>query len=92
MDLLYAKGIEKEGNADNGSYAMAIERIVIGGVVRNGVVVPEEGTKLPEGARVEIGLSFADLSPELKAEMEAWERAGDDAWRMIDDWEKETQS
>ncbi len=71
---------------------MAVDRLVIGGIVKNGVIVPEGDAELPEGARVEISLSFADISPELKAEWEAWERAGDDAWRMIDEWEKEAQS
>lgn len=69
---------------------MAVDRLVISGIVKNGVVVPERDAKLPEGVRVEIALSFADISPELKAELEAWERAGDDAWRKIDEWERES--
>jgi hypothetical protein len=71
---------------------MGVDRLVIGGIVKNGVVVPDGDAKLPEGARVEIALSYAEIPPELKAELEAWERAGDDAWRMIDEWEKEAQS
>jgi hypothetical protein len=63
---------------------MATERLVIGGIVKGGVVVPEGNARLPEGAHVEIVLSAADVSPELKAELAAWERASDEAWAMID--------
>jgi hypothetical protein len=72
--------------------SMAPERLVIGGIVKGGVVVPEGNAKLPEGARVEIVISPADVSPELKAELDAWERAGDEAWAMIDSWEQEAQA
>lgn len=71
---------------------MATERWVIGGIVKGGVVVPEGNAKLPEGARVAIVISPAVLSPELKAELGAWERASDEAWAMIDSWEQEAQA
>ena len=29
------------------------------------------------------------LTPEERAEFEGWERLGDEAWAMIDGWEKE---
>lgn len=68
---------------------MATERVVIGGIVQNRVIVPEADVKLPEGARVEIAFSFEEIPPELKAELDAWERASDEAWAMIERWEKE---
>jgi predicted DNA-binding antitoxin AbrB/MazE fold protein len=71
---------------------MATERLVIGGIVKNGVIVPEGDAKLPEGARVEIALSIVDISPELKAELAAWERASDEAWGLIDQWEDEAKT
>ena len=69
---------------------MAVETRVAG-VVKEGVVVPETGAKLPEGARVEIVFFPPEASPELQAEFDAWDRAGEDAWAMIDRWEKEAR-
>ena len=71
---------------------MATERLVIGGIVKNGVIVPEGDAQLPEGARVEIALSAVNVSPELKAELAAWERTSDEAWAMIDQWEDEAKT
>jgi hypothetical protein len=34
----------------------------------------------------------AGLPPELQAEFDAWERAGDEAWAQIDQWEREEPS
>jgi hypothetical protein len=30
-----------------------------------------------------------ELTPELRAEFDAWEQAGDEAWAQIDEWERE---
>ena len=71
---------------------MIAERVVLHGVVRGGVVVPEETFDLPEGARVEITLAALppdDAQGELAAETAAWERASDNAWALIEGWEKE---
>jgi hypothetical protein len=68
---------------------MAAARTVINGIVKDGVVIPAGGAKLPEGAKVEIIFDRAVIPAELLAEFEAWERASDEAWAMIDDWEKE---
>jgi hypothetical protein len=68
---------------------MAGEQMVVKGIVKNGVVVPEGDTILPEGARVSIVISNSEIPPELKLEFEAWERASDEAWQMIDRLEKE---
>ena len=68
---------------------MAVDRLVVPGIVKNGIVVPRHKATLPEGMHVEIVISPAELTPELLAEIERWERAGDEAWALIDQWEKE---
>jgi hypothetical protein len=52
---------------------------MIGGIVRNGVIVPD--TLLPEGIRVDIRISTQPLEvpPELQEEFDAWNRASDRA-------------
>lgn len=54
------------------------------GVVRDGVIVPEPGANLPDGAAVRFVIETPDLTADERAEFEAWERAGDEAWSMID--------
>ncbi len=68
---------------------MAAERIVIPGIMRDGLVVPQGPVPLPEGAQVGIIISGPELEAEWRAEFDAWERAGDEAWAQIDDWERE---
>ena len=70
---------------------MIPERVVIPGIVRNGVVVPQNDTPLPDGAHVEILLSLAEVPPELQSELDRWEKASDEAWAMIDEWKAEEQ-
>jgi hypothetical protein len=60
---------------------------VVEGTVRNGVVVPDDVSVLPEGARVGIGIAVADADAELAAEMSAWDHAGEEAWEMLAAWE-----
>ena len=52
-------------------------------VVRNGRLVLDEPTDLPEGAEVEVALVTADVEPELLAELDA---SADDekAGRLVD--------
>lgn len=68
---------------------MATERLVIPGIVKNGLVVPQSDTPLPDGAHVDIILNPADMPLELQAELAQWEKASDEAWAMIDGWETE---
>jgi hypothetical protein len=68
---------------------MAAERLVIPGIVKNGLVVPQNDTPLPDGAHVDIVIGAADVPPELQAELAQWETASDEAWAMIDRWETE---
>jgi hypothetical protein len=68
---------------------MASERLVIPGIVKNGLVVPQSDTPLPDGAHVDIILGSANMPPELQAELAQWEKASDEAWAMIDEWEAE---
>jgi hypothetical protein len=71
---------------------METERVVIPGVVKDGLVVPQGHAPLPEGAQVEIVIPSPELTPELRAEFEAWEQAGDEAWALIDQWERKERS
>ena len=72
-------------------FPMEAERLVIPGIVKNGLVVPQNDTSLPDGAHVDIILGPADVPPELQAEWDQWEKASDAAWAMIDEWEAEEQ-
>jgi hypothetical protein len=67
---------------------MLTERMRIHGVIRGGVVVPDSRLTLPEGTDVEISFVLAELPQELKEEFEAWNRASDGAWALMEDWEQ----
>jgi hypothetical protein len=71
---------------------MTTGRLVIPGVVKDGLVVPQGNTPLPEGASVEIVIVPPQEEPGLQAEFDAWDRAGDEAWAQIDQWEREAGS
>ena len=68
---------------------MTSERLIVSGVLRNGVVVPDERLELLEGTQKQISYSQGGLSREEADEFAAWDRAGADTWKMIDEWEKE---
>jgi hypothetical protein len=70
-------------------YNMATQRLVIPGILKNGLVVPQNDTPLPEGARVDILIGPAEMTLELQAELAQWEQASDEAWTMIDQQEAE---
>ena len=70
---------------------MSTDSRIIPGIVKNGVVVPQANSDLPDGAHVNIVLQPAEVTQELKEELEAWQRAGVQAWQMIDRWESEEQ-
>ena len=71
---------------------MAVERIIIPGIVKNGLVVPQSKAPLPEGAQVEIMLPTPEVPAELQGEFEAWEQLSDEAWSHIDKWEQDDKS
>jgi len=71
---------------------MASERVIIPGIIKNGLVVPQGNAPLPEGTLVEIVIPAPELEPDLRAEFDAWERASDEAWAQIDQWEREEPS
>jgi hypothetical protein len=68
---------------------MATERLVIPGIIKNGLIVPQGPVPLPDGTQVEIIIPAHEPAPEWRAEYDAWERAGDEAWAQIDEWERE---
>jgi hypothetical protein len=61
---------------------------IIPGVVRGGLIVPEGAPSLPEGTRVTIVVPADQIPEELRDEFAAWERAGDEAWAWIDEFER----
>lgn len=65
---------------------------VLKGVVRNGVIVFEAPWPLPDGTEVEFVVTRHVFTPEERAEWEAWERLGDEAWAMLDRWEAEADA
>lgn len=60
------------------------------GVFRDGRVVLADGVQFPDGTEVEVVIRPIEFTPEERAEFEAWERLSDEAWAMIDEWEKES--
>jgi hypothetical protein len=62
---------------------------VLKGIVRGGVVVLESPSTLPEGTEVQVTVAPIPFTPEEAAEFAGWEKLGDEAWGMIDEWEKE---
>jgi len=55
------------------------------------MVVPQTDTSLPEGVHVDIHIGPADVPAELKSELDHWDKASDEAWAMIEQWEAEEQ-
>jgi hypothetical protein len=57
--------------------------IIVAGVVKNGVVVPN--APLPEGAFVEVHVIHGpvEVPPELQAELAAWQQAGAEALALV---------
>ena len=70
---------------------MSTDGRIIPGIVKNGVVVPQTNSELPDGAHVNIMLHPTEIPQELKDELEAWQRAGIQSWQTIDKWESEEQ-
>jgi hypothetical protein len=66
-------------------FPMATERLVLPGIVKNGLVVSQSETSSPDGARVDIMLGPADMPLELQAELAQWQKVSDEAWAMIDE-------
>jgi len=70
---------------------MSTDGRIIPGIVKNGVVVPQTDNELPDGTHVSIVVQNDEMTPELKEELAAWQRAGTETWEMIDKWESEDQ-
>lgn len=59
---------------------MSTDNRIIPGIVKDGVVVPQANSRLPVGADVDIVVRESAITPELEAELAAWQAAGDEAW------------
>jgi predicted DNA-binding antitoxin AbrB/MazE fold protein len=68
---------------------MSPQPITFEGVFKDGVLVPASPVKLPEGVTLTIAVFPPAMDPDLQAETADWERLSDEAWAMIDDWERE---
>ena len=71
---------------------METERVVIPGIIKNGLVVPQSHAPLPEGDPCRDRHPRRRAGAGLRAEFDAWERAGEEAWAQIDQWEREKSS
>ena len=58
--------------------------MIVGGIVKNGVVVPN--MPLPEGAFVEVHVIHGpvEVPPELQEELDAWQFAGAQALELVE--------
>lgn len=70
---------------------MSTDSRTILGIVKDGVIVPQPGSGLPDGMEVNIVIPQEAMTPKLKAELAAWQQAGLQSWSMIDEWEREEQ-
>lgn len=61
------------------------------GIVKDGVIVPQSASGLPDGMEVNIVIPEEAMTPELREELAAWQQAGLQSWGMIDEWEGEDQ-
>jgi hypothetical protein len=74
---------------------MGEQTTLIRGWVRDGRVILEKGKALPNGAEVRVEIvpeserGPIPFTPEEQAEFAGWDILGDEAWAMIDEWEKE---
>lgn len=70
---------------------MSTDGRTITGIVKDGVIVPQSGSGLPEGMEVNIVIPKEAMTPELREELAAWQQAGMQSWNMIDELEREEQ-
>lgn len=61
------------------------------GIVKNGVIVPQAGSGLPDGMEVHIVIPEEAMTSELREELAVWQQAGMQSWSIIDQWEREEQ-
>jgi hypothetical protein len=66
---------------------MDTTRVIIPGIVKNGLMVPQNDTPLPDGTHGHIIIGPPDVTPALQAEFDQWEQVSDEAWAMINRWE-----
>ncbi len=64
---------------------METKRWTIPGIIKDGVIVPQSNTPLPNGIYVDILIRPVDMTPELKSELDQWDKASDEAWALIDE-------
>jgi len=60
-------------------------------MVNNGMVVPPTDTPLPEGVHVDMHMGLAEVPAELTSACAQWDKASDEAWALMEQWEAEEQ-
>lgn len=70
----------------------SLKTVTLTGTVQDGVIVPDNGVKLPQGYVYELKQLTLEFTPEERAEFDAWERASDEAFQMILDLETEDRN
>ena len=69
-------------------HPMSVDPIVLHGIVREGVIVPDLSVKLPEGIPVKILVAHEDLPTELLTELVGQESDGNGPGGPADQWER----
>jgi len=59
--------LQNEWTRTSEAHNVATKRVVIPGIVKNGLVVPQNDTPLPDGAHVDILIGPGDVTPALQA-------------------------
>lgn len=68
---------------------MSAPAAVIRGIVRGGVVVFDPPAAIPDGTEVQITVPVLEFTPEEQAEFEAWDKLSAEAFKMIEDLERQ---
>ncbi|MCS3919239.1 MAG: hypothetical protein PVTTEEND_000492 [Candidatus Fervidibacter sp.] len=70
---------------------MKVGKLVVTGIIKNGVVVPEGELPLPEGTRLDIVFppGYDDIPEEFWQEMAMWDKASDEALELVERMAKE---
>ena len=67
---------------------MSVDPIVLHGIVREGVIVPDSSVKLPEGIAVKILIAHENLPPDLLANLVGKESEANSPEGSTDQWER----
>jgi len=75
-----------------GRFGMSVLSPVLRGIVRGGVVVLDSPELLVEGTVVEVKPAPLEFTPEERQEFEAWDGLSSEAFKMIEDLERQERN